>query len=113
MAELANMDRQEENLLDLAADGRSLEAQLDLSRNPQALYRQLNDQGHRLLNQALFEQLLVDREDVVVQSVRQTYTEPVRDDAARALVWRQLTGRLAALATFIWSRVRVRRSWWS
>jgi hypothetical protein len=34
-----------------------LEAQLDLLRHPQELYRQLSDHGRRLLNQAMFEEL--------------------------------------------------------
>jgi site-specific DNA recombinase len=124
-AELATIDRQEENLLDLAADAALatdkvrtrltrleaqrkeirqrladngkrlttgaavLEAQLDLLHDPQTLYRRLSDHGRRLLNQAMFEELLVDREDVVVQVTGQTYTEPVRDLMFAAHAYRQ------------------------
>ena len=115
-AELARLDRQEENLIDLAADGTEttdrirtrltrlqaerksiqnrlatsderitcgaevLEIQLDLLQHPQDLY-QLNDHGRRLLNQATFEELLVDQdpEDLTIRIVGQTYTEPVRE----------------------------------
>ena len=115
--ELARIDVEEENLLDLAADvtldtgkirtrltrlqakrkeirerlGNSderiaegaavLELQLDLLQQPQELYRKLSDHGRRLLNQAMFEELLVDedRDDLTIQVVGQTYTEPVRD----------------------------------
>ena len=125
--QLAKIDRQEENLLDLAADAslatdkvRSrltqlqaqrkeikarltdgderlaqgaavLEAQLDLLQHPQALYRRLNDHGRRLLNQAMFEELLVDREDLTVQVVGQTYTEPVCDLMLAAKAYRAST----------------------
>ena len=113
--ELAKLDRQEENLLDLAADaalatdklrsrltrlnvrrievrerlGASddrlaqgaavLQAQLDLLRHPQDLYRRLNDHGRRLLNQAMFDELYVDQEDLAIQVIGQTYAEPVHD----------------------------------
>ena len=114
-AELGKIDRQEENLLDLAADAALptakvrtrltrlqakrkdirnrlansddrlaqgatvLEAQLALLQNPQELYRRLSDHGRRLLNQAIFEELLLDQEDLTIEVVGQTYTEPIRD----------------------------------
>jgi hypothetical protein len=126
-AELGKIDRQEENLLDLAADGTEtsdkirsrltrlqaerkeihqrlatsdermaqgaavLETQLDLLQRPQELYRQLNDHGRRLLNQATFEELLVDqdREHLTIQVVDQAYTEPVRDLMLAARAYRE------------------------
>ncbi len=125
--ELARIDRQEENLLDLAADssldtgkvrtrlsrlqsqrkeiqgrlGNSdehmaqgaavLAMQLDLLQNPQELYRQLSDQGRRLLNQAMFEELLIDqdREELTIQVAGLTYTEPVRDLVLAARYYRE------------------------
>ena len=115
--ELASLDRQEEHLLDLAADpswstgkvrtrltrlqtqrrqiqariadtddhlqqgAAVLEAQLDLLARPDELYRRLNDHGRRLLNQAVFDQLLIDRipDDQTIHVAGRTYTEPVRD----------------------------------
>jgi hypothetical protein len=113
--ELRSIDRQEENLLDLAADGSLatdkvrtrltslqtqrkkiqarladnddrlkagaavLEAQLNLLTQSQELYRQLSDHGRRLLNQAVFDEVLIDQEDLTPKVVGQTYTEPVRD----------------------------------
>ena len=114
--ELARIDREEENLLDLAADGSFdtskvrtrltrlhakrreiqerltssderiaqgadvLQMQLDLLRDPQALYRQLSDHGRRLLNQAMFEKLLVDQDrEHAILIAEPTYTEPVRE----------------------------------
>jgi hypothetical protein len=38
-----------------------LEAQLDLMSHPDELYRRLNDHGRRLLNQVVFDRLLIDR----------------------------------------------------
>jgi site-specific DNA recombinase len=122
-SELAAIDRQEENLLDLVADttlaidaapatakirtrlarlqkqrqhlqerladtddrlhhgAAVLEAQLDLLQRPDELYRRLNDHGRRLLNQAIFEELLIDQDldDHTIQIAGQTYSEPVRD----------------------------------
>jgi site-specific DNA recombinase len=115
--ELAGIDRQEENLLDLAADATLptskvrtrltrlqtrrqqiqhrladtddclhegaavLHAQLDLLQHPDQLYRQLNDHGRRLLNQAIFDELLIDQDpdDQAIHIAGQTYTEAVRD----------------------------------
>jgi site-specific DNA recombinase len=128
--ELARIDRQEENLLDLAADGSLpsdkvrtrltrlkaerkeiqgrlansddrlgsgatvLEMQLDLLEHPQELYRQLTDHGRRLLNQAVFYELFVeqDQEDLTIQVVGQTYTEPVRDLMLAARAYEQQLG---------------------
>lgn len=61
----------------LAQGAAVLEAQLVLLQ-PSSAYRQLSDYGRRLLNQAMLEELLIDREDATVQVVGQTYTEPVR-----------------------------------
>jgi site-specific DNA recombinase len=114
--ELASLDRQEEHLLDLAADpawstgkvrtrltrigsqrqeiqarltetderlqegADILGAQLDLLARPDELYNHLNDQGRRLLNQAVFECLLIDVTDDDAPHVEErTYTEPVHD----------------------------------
>ena len=115
--ELRSIDRQEENLLDLAADGSLatdkvrtrltrlqtqrkkiqarladnddrlkvgaavLETQLDLLTQTQELYRRLSDHGRRLLNQAVFDEVLIDQDqdDLAIRAVGQTYTEPVRD----------------------------------
>jgi site-specific DNA recombinase len=126
-AELARIDVQEENLLDLAADATLaadkvrtrltrlqaqrkraqeqlansddrmecgaavLTAQLDLLKNPQELYRQLSDHGRRLLNQATFQELLIDqdRDELSIEVVGQTYTEPVRDLMLAAHAYRQ------------------------
>ena len=112
--ELAAVDRQEENLLDLAAGGTLamdkiqtrltrlaaerkrltgrlseggeqlregalvLARQLELLFHPEALYRQLDDLGRRLLNQAVFEELLIDVDEAEPRVVGVTYTEPVR-----------------------------------
>jgi site-specific DNA recombinase len=57
------------------------EGQLHLQH--QELYRQLNDHGRRLLNQAMVEELLLDQEDLTIPVVGQTYTEPIRDFDAR------------------------------
>ncbi len=109
--QLARLDRQEENLLDLAADGdlpqakirqrlhriaeqrerlqaqkadtdtqidigaALLEAALDLLGQPQELYRQSDDQGRRLLNQAIFERLYVGPHGIEGDVIR----EPFRD----------------------------------
>ncbi len=117
--ELARVDRQEENLIDLAASAADtsnnarirtrltelqnrrtelqhrlndtdnrlqqgadvLTAQLDLLQRPDELYRRLNDNGKRQLNQAIFEELLIDLDpehpDPTITG--QTYTEPVHD----------------------------------
>ncbi len=125
-AELAKIDVQEENLLDLAADAslatdkirtrltrlqnqrhgiqKRLKAtddgmeqgaavllsQLDLLAHPQALYQRVPDQGRRLLNQAMFDELLIDRgDDLETKVVDQTYTEPVRGLMASARAFRQ------------------------
>jgi site-specific DNA recombinase len=126
--ELAKIDVQEENLLDLAAaaaesadkirtrltglhsqrkeirkqlansDERMatgatvLRTQLDLLQHPDELYRQLGDHGRRLLNQAAFQELLVDqdRDELAVQVVGQIYTEPVRDLMHAARAYKQL-----------------------
>jgi hypothetical protein len=115
--ELASIDRQEENLLDLAANATMttdkvrtrltrlqaqrkqiqhrladtgndvrqgaavLHAQFDLLQHPDRLYRNLNDHGRRLLNQAIFDELLIDQDpdDQAIHIAGQTYTEPVRD----------------------------------
>jgi site-specific DNA recombinase len=115
--ELASLHRQEEHLLDLAADpewstgkvrtrltrlqaqrqqiqtrladtddhlacgAEVLQAQLDLLTCPDELYRRLNDHGRRLLNQAVFDRLLIDRvpDPSVIQVAGGTYTEPVHD----------------------------------
>jgi site-specific DNA recombinase len=115
--ELAAIDRQEENLLDLAADATLstskvrtrlttlqtqrrqiqarladtddhlhqgatvLEAQLDLLQRPDELYRGLSDHGRRLLNQAIFDELLIDQDpdDQAIHIPGQTYAEPVRE----------------------------------
>ena len=117
--ELAAIDRKEENLLDLAADGDPdladgklrtrltrlatqkrqiherltetddhlrqgaavLETQLELLHRPDELYRQLTNHGRRLLNQAIFEELLIDQTpDTHTPDITgQTYTEPVHD----------------------------------
>jgi len=125
--ELAKIDRQEENLLDLAADGSLpsdkvrtrltrlqderkdiqsrlatsderlangaavLDTQLDLLEHPQELYRQLTDHGRRLLNQAVFFELFVeqDQDELTIQVVGQTYTEPVRDLMLAARAYEQ------------------------
>jgi hypothetical protein len=112
--ELAAVDRQEENLLDLAAggtlaaekiqtrltrlaaerkrlqgrlgeDGEQLRQgglvlarQLELLFHPEKLYRQLDDLGRRLLNQAVFEELLIDVDETEPRVTGATYTEPVR-----------------------------------
>jgi site-specific DNA recombinase len=55
------------------------EGQLQLLQHPQELYRKLNDHGCRLLNQSMFEELLLEQEDLTIQVVGQTYTEPIRD----------------------------------
>jgi site-specific DNA recombinase len=125
--ELARIDRQEEHLLDLAADATLatdkvrtrltrlqvqrreiqqrltdtrtgleegaavLTRQLDLLTQPQDLYRQLSDHGRRLLNQAFFDELLVDRDDLDTRITGQTYTEPVRDLMTSAQAYRQQT----------------------
>jgi site-specific DNA recombinase len=125
--ELARIDRQEEHLLDLAADASLatdkvrtrltrlqvqrreiqqrlketdtgleegaavLSMQLDLLSNPQDLYRQLSDHGRRLLNQAFFDELLIDREDLDTRVTGQAYTEPVRDLMTSAQAYRQQT----------------------
>ena len=69
-----------------------LELQLDLLKQPQELYRKLSDHGRRLLNQAMFEELLVDedRDDLTIHVVGQTYTEPVRDLMLAASVYGRL-----------------------
>ena len=114
--ELASLDRQEEHLLDLAADpawstgkirtrltrignqrqeiqarltetnerlqegAEVLRAQLDLLARPDELYNRLNDQGRRLLNQAVFDRLLLDvTDDNATHVEERTYTEPVHD----------------------------------
>ena len=57
-----------------------LRVHLDLLRHPRELCRQLNDHGRRLLNQATFEELLIDQDqEMVTRVVGETYTEPVRD----------------------------------
>jgi site-specific DNA recombinase len=126
-AELARIDVEEENLLDLAAGGdfdtgkirtrltglqakrreiqkrlgnsdermqrgaAVLEFQLNLLHNPQELYRQLSDHGRRLLNQATFNELLVDQdhEELTIRVVGQTYAEPVRDLMLAAHAYRE------------------------
>jgi site-specific DNA recombinase len=133
--ELARLDVEEENLLDLAADsafdtakirtrltglqakrreirnrlGNSdermtkgaavLKFQLDLLQNPQELYRRLSDHGRRLLNQATFDELLVDqdRDERTIRVVGQTYTEPVRDLMLAARAFREQTEPVAAM----------------
>ncbi|GLY31499.1 recombinase [Kineosporia sp. NBRC 101731] len=117
--ELARIDRQEENLIDLAANATDtsnnarirtritelhsrrqelkarledtgerlqqgadvLNTQLDLLERPDELYRRLPRSGKRQLNQAVFEQLLVDLdpEDPDVTIAGQNYTDPVHD----------------------------------
>ncbi len=134
-AELARLDVEEENLLDLAADGdfdtgkvrtrltglqakrreirkrlgnsdermakggAVLEFQLDLLQNPQELYRRLSDHGRRLLNQATFDELLVDqdRDERTIRVVGQTYTEPVRDLTLAAHAFRKQTEPVAGM----------------
>ena len=116
-SELASLHRQEEHLLDLAADpnwstgkvrtrltrlqaqrqqiqarladtddhlargAEVLRSQLDLLACPDELYRRLNDHGRRLLNQAVFDRLLIDRvpDQPTTQVAGGTYTEPVHD----------------------------------
>jgi hypothetical protein len=68
-----------------------LEAQLELLRQPQDLYRRLSDHGRRLFNQAIFEELLFDQEDITIQVVGQAYTEPVRDLMGAADAYRDQT----------------------
>jgi site-specific DNA recombinase len=134
-AELARLDVEEQNLLDLAADSAFdtskirtrltglqakrrevrnrlgngdermakgagvLKFQLDLLQNPQELYRRLSDHGRRLLNQATFDELLVDqdRDERTIRVVGQTYTEPVRDLMLAARAFREKAESVAAV----------------
>jgi hypothetical protein len=86
---LARLQRRREHLQERLSDtddrlrrgAAVLKAQLALLERPDELYRRLNDHGRRLLNQAIFAELLVDqdRDDRTIQITGQTYTEPVRD----------------------------------
>ena len=58
-------------------------------QHPQAMYRRLSDHGRRLLNQAMFEELLIDHEDITIRVVGQTRTEPVRDLAVATNAYRE------------------------
>lgn len=109
--EVAKLEVQEENLLDLAADGtvaaakirsrlrsieerrhklqadqatantkliqgaRAVEAMLELLSDPEELYRRASDQDRRLLNQAIFEKIYVDLDEVIEDEI----AEPFRD----------------------------------
>lgn len=108
-SQLARLDVQEENLLDLAADAAIPKAKLkerlrriaaqrarlqqslseaddDLSvgasasekclailERPEELYRQMDDQGRQLLNQALFTKLYVFREEVTEDELAEPF----------------------------------------
>ena len=117
-AKLTRLDVQEENLLDLAADGdlptakvrqrlRKLGAEraelealqagaddrldagaavltqtLGLLGQPDQLYRRSDDQGRRLLNQAIFTKLYVERDVVTGDEVREPFEAVVELDRA-------------------------------
>lgn len=55
----------------LKAGAALLETQLDLLTQTQELYRRLSDHGRRLLNQAVFDEVLVDqdRDDLAIRAV--------------------------------------------
>jgi len=70
-------------------------------------YRQLSDHGRRLLNQAMFKELLLDRDELTTQVVGQTYTEPVRDLMKRGTAAQDLSptqGDAAVIAGWPWQR---------
>jgi hypothetical protein len=75
----------------MASGAAVLETQLDLLQHPQELYRQLSDHGRRLLNQATFDEILIDQDpdDLTIRVVGQTYTEPVRDLMLAARAYRE------------------------
>src|SRR5918994_1371436 len=97
------------------------------------MYRRLSDHGRRLLNQAMFEELLIDHEDITIRVVGQTGTEPVRDLAVATNAYREPIASQGQLRTnrpaangeparepwrtcspsFLWTGVGVGPPWWS
>ena len=125
---LAKLDRQEDNLLDLASDttgpkdkvrsrlrqiaaerakleeqlertddrlevGAALiDAALELLRKPEELYRQSGEKNRRLLNQAIFEKLYVDDNEVTDHVLREPFAE-LHEAQARLPIGQSSAGR--------------------